>query len=101
MREYLIFAILTYLIKNKRTTARAIANEFELSTRSVYRYIDALSLLGVPVVTKQGNGGGVELVGDVYLENLALSKKEKQTLFDYTQRADIPQNVENIIKKLI
>lgn len=90
-----------FLIKNKHTTAKAIAEEFELSVRSVYRYIDALSLLGVPVITKLGHGGGIELVGEVCLENFALTKREKQILFDFIQRVDVPQNVQDIIKKLI
>lgn len=101
MKDYLIFAILIYLTKNKKTTAKEIASEFEVSTRSIYRYIDALSLLGVPLVTKLGNGGGIELLGDYYLEHLMLSKNEKQLLFEFSNRGDIPNNIKNIIKKLI
>lgn len=101
MKDYLIFAIFMFLIKNKHTTAKEIAENFEISPRSVYRYIDALSLLGMPIITKLGNGGGIELAGEVYLENLLLSKIEKQTLFEFMQRADLPENIKNILKKLI
>mgnify|MGYP004481383459 CR=1 FL=1 len=101
MKDYLIFAILMFLIKNRHTTAKDIAQNFEISPRSVYRYIDALSLLGMPIITKLGNGGGVELIGDVCLENLLLSKIEKQSLFEFMQRADLPENIKNILKKLI
>lgn len=101
MKDYLIFAIFMYLVKNKKTTALKIAHEFEISTRSVYRYIDALSLLGVPVTTKLGKGGGIEVVGEFYLENLALSKKDKQILFEYINRKDVPENIKNIINKII
>lgn len=101
MKDYLIFAILMFLIKNRHTTAKDIAQNFEISQRSVYRYIDALSLLGMPIITKLGNGGGVELIGDVCLENLLLSKIEKQSLFEFMQRVDLPENIKNILKKLI
>ncbi|MBQ7884730.1 MAG: HTH domain-containing protein [Clostridia bacterium] len=101
MKDYLIFAIFMYLIKNKKTTAQSVAREFEISTRSVYRYIDSLSLLGVPIVTKIGKGGGIEVVGDFYLENLALPKSDKQILFEFAQRSDIPNNVKTILQKLI
>lgn len=101
MKDYLIFAIFMYLIKNKKSTAQKIANEFEISTRSVYRYIDSLSLLGVPITTKLGKGGGVEVVGEFYLENLALPKKDKQVLFEYISRIDVPENIKTIIKKIL
>ena len=101
MKDYLIFAIFMYLIKNKQTTAKNIAEHFEISQRSVYRYIDALSLLGIPITTKLGDGGGISLAGDVCIENLILSKNEKQILFEFMQRADIPDNVENILRKII
>lgn len=101
MKDYLIFAILMFLIKNKHTTANDIAENFEISPRSVYRYIDTLSLLGMPIITKLGNGGGIELIGEVCLENLLLSKTEKQSLFEFMQRADLPENIKNILKKLI
>lgn len=101
MKDYLIFAIFIYLMKNKKTTAKQIANEFEISPRSVYRYIDDLSLLGMPIITKLGKSGGIEVVGDFCLENMALSKKEKHVIFDYLQRVDLPNDVRNILKKLI
>ena len=101
MKDYLIFAIFIYLIKNKKTTARNIAHEFEISTRSVYRYIDSLSLLGMPVITKLGKGGGIEVVGDFYLENMAIPKKDKQILFEYITRKDVPQNIKEILNKIL
>lgn len=101
MKDYLIFAIFMYLSKNKHTTAKEIAQEFEIGQRSVYRYIDALSLMGLPITTKLGNGGGIETVGDFYIESMSLKKQEKQILFEYLQRNDIPENVAKILKKLI
>jgi len=101
MKDYLIFAIFMYLVKKKQTTAKQIAREFEISPRSVYRYIDALSLLGVPLITKIGKGGGIEVIGNYHLENLMLSKDEKTTLFEFIQRIDIPENIVKIIKKII
>ncbi len=101
MKDYLIFAIFLYLNKNKRTTAREIAQEFEMGQRSVYRYIDALSLLGMPIVTKIGKGGGIEVLGDFCIETMSLSKIEKQTLFEFLQRTDIPEKVSKILTRLI
>ena len=35
MKDYLIFAIFMYLSKNKHTTAKEIAQKFEIGQRSV------------------------------------------------------------------
>jgi len=101
MREYLIFAIFLYLSKNKKTTANEIALNFNISTRSVYRYIDILSLLGFPVTTKQGKGGGVNVVGNFYIEKFSLTAKDKGIIKEYLLRKDIPLDLRKILESLV
>lgn len=101
MKDYLIFSIYMYLHRNKKTTAQAIADEFEISKRSVYRYIDSLTLLGVPVITKIGKSGGIEFIGEHYLEGITLSKQEKGQLLEYITNNPVPENIKNIINKLV
>jgi predicted DNA-binding transcriptional regulator YafY len=48
--------IFLYLYKHRRCTARQIANEFECSVRTVYRYIDKLSCY-IPLTCRVGVGG--------------------------------------------
>ena len=99
MKAYLIFAIFLHIARHKKTTAKEIGKKFELSTRSVYRYIDALSLCGVPVLTKIGRGGGIEMVGDVKLEGLILSNEERKKLISHCNNIkdiDIVKIIEKI-----
>lgn len=61
MKQYLIFGIFLFIYKNKITTAKSISQQFEISTRTVYRYIEELCKAGVPIITKQGYNGGISI----------------------------------------
>lgn len=47
-----------WMLKQRKRTAAELADELELSIRSIYRYIDALCASGVPVEADAGPGGG-------------------------------------------
>jgi predicted DNA-binding transcriptional regulator YafY len=64
-----------------RMTAQALAEELEVSVRTIYRDIEALSYAGVPVYAERGPGGGCALF-DSYRTNLTgLTESEVQALF--------------------
>lgn len=63
-----------------RTTAEALAEEFEVSVRTVYRDIDQLSAAGVPVYTDRGRAGGVRLTEGYQMRLTGLTPQEAETL---------------------
>jgi len=64
-----------------RMTARELGKKLEVSERTIYRDIDALSAAGVPVYGEPGPEGGYALV-DSYRTNLTgLTKGEVRALF--------------------
>ena len=101
MNCYLIFAIYIFLINNKKTTAKELSKKFEVSQRSIYRYIDALSLLGVPITTNLGRNGGIELVGNHYFENFILNAKERQILKEFITNNKNIEEVKTTLSKLV
>ncbi len=53
--------ILLYLIEVKKTTYTKLAQQFEVSRKTIMRDIDKLSSMGIPVYTQQGYAGGIFL----------------------------------------
>jgi predicted DNA-binding transcriptional regulator YafY len=62
MRASRLLAILILLQNRGLLTAASLADEFEVSVRTIYRDIDALSASGVPVYGDRGPGGGYALL---------------------------------------
>ena len=65
MKYELMLKILFELLSKKSVQASYLANKYEISVRSVYRYINCIDYAGIPIYTKRGNNGGFYI-----LENL-------------------------------
>ena len=75
-----LFKIVYYLLENGKATAAELAEEFEVSIRTVYRDLDTISAAGIPIYATQGKGGGVYLLEDYVLEKSLLSEEEKEQI---------------------
>jgi predicted DNA-binding transcriptional regulator YafY len=62
MRAGRLLSILILLQMRGRLSAEALAQEFEVSVRTIYRDIDQLSAAGVPVYAERGRSGGFALM---------------------------------------
>ena len=81
MRADRLLSLLMLLQTQGRMTAAELATELEVTERTIYRDIDALSMAGVPIYTERGPGGGCALL-DHYRTNLTgLNEEEIQALF--------------------
>lgn len=60
----------------KKMTAKELAGYFEVSERTIYRDIDALSQLRVPIVAYEGLGGGYEIDSSYFLPSIKFSEQE-------------------------
>ena len=68
MKYETMLAILLELLNKKCVTASYLAEKFEVSKRSIYRYIHSIELAGVPIYTTRGSSGGFGIV-DTYKIN--------------------------------
>jgi predicted DNA-binding transcriptional regulator YafY len=81
MRADRLLSLLMLLQTRGRMTAEALASEMEVSVRTIYRDLTALSTSGVPVYTERGPGGGVELVEEYHTTLTGLTPEEVSALF--------------------
>lgn len=81
-----MMAILWMLHSGKRVTAKQISEKLEMNIRTVYRYIDALSASGVPIIADPGHHGGYTLLKHFIESPLLFDVDEKTALL---QAADL------------
>lgn len=65
MKYQIMIRMLMTLLQRKRVTAGEIADKYEISVRSVYRYIEELNVAGVPIDVVRGRYGGI-FVADTF-----------------------------------
>ena len=84
MRADRLISLLMLLQLNGRMTAEELSERLEVSPRTIYRDLDALSASGVPVYAERGPQGGCMLM-ESYRTNLTgLNEEEVKALFMFS-----------------
>lgn len=87
-----LFEITHLLLQKKRLTAKALASHFEVSTRTIYRDVEALSAAGIPIFMSPGKGGGIELLPNYVLNKSLLTPSEQNDILSALQSFAAVQN---------
>src|SRR5512137_947699 len=91
MRADRLLSLLMLLQTRGQMSAKDLADELEVSERTIYRDVTALSASGVPVYAERGPGGGVRLVEEYRTTLTGLTPDETRALFMMSIPAPLAQ----------
>lgn len=102
MQTQRLFEILYLLLQKRKTTAKELADHFEVSVRTIYRDLDVLTLAGIPLYTTKGKHGGIFLMEDYILNKGILSDEEQQKILSALRSQQIAdkEDVSELLTKL-
>lgn len=75
-----LVSIIMILLGKKRIGAQELADMFEVSTRTIYRDIDAINMAGIPVRSTSGVGGGFEIMQEYKIDKKFFSVDDLSVL---------------------
>lgn len=91
--------IVMLLKQNGRMSAKNLSDYLEVSLRTIYRDIDALSQMNIPIIAFEGLNGGYEVDPSYFLPTIRLSDKEifiLMLLLKISKKLNLPDFIENI-----
>ncbi len=93
--------MLYLLLANGSMPAPALSEKLEVSVRTVYRDVEALSMAGVPIHATVGKSGGISLMPGFTFDKSILSNDEQdKLLFAVQSLRAADQEVDDLLHKL-
>lgn len=75
-----LIGILSILLQQEKITAPELAKKFEVSRRTINRDIENLCKAGIPIVTKQGQNGGISIIDGYKIDKTLLTSSDMQAI---------------------
>ncbi|WP_333650610.1 helix-turn-helix transcriptional regulator [Lacrimispora sp.] len=71
-----LMAIAIYLLNHGKTSAQKLAEEFEVSTRTIMRDMDTLDQAGIPIQSSYGADGGYQIIDTYVMEKQLANNRD-------------------------
>lgn len=75
-----LIGILSILLQKDKVTAAELSEKFEVSRRTIVRDIDDICKAGIPIVTTQGKGGGIQIMEGYKIDRTLLSNEDMNAI---------------------
>jgi len=103
MKFQIMLGILFTLLAKRKVSANELAAKYDCSPRSIYRYVDEMTVAGVPIDVSRGANGGITISDTFKLPKGLLTKEEYARAVEalsamYEQLGDLA--LRSVIEKL-
>ena len=103
MKYEIMLGILFDLLSKRTVSAPYLAQKYEVSVRTIYRYLESLEGAGVPLYSVRGNNGGIRIVDTYRLSSTFLTQKEYESTINVLSsfNNNMPDKIlESVINKI-
>lgn len=83
-----LIGILSVLLQRDKVTSAELAEKYEVSRRTILRDIETINKAGIPVVSEQGQGGGISIMDGYRIDRTLLSSDDMQAILSGLQSLD-------------
>lgn len=83
-----MIGILSILLQKDLVTTGELAKKFEVSQRTILRDIEAIAKAGIPIASRQGQGGGFYIMEGYRIDRTVLSSEEMRAVLAGLQSLD-------------
>lgn len=103
MKSIKLIQMLFILLEKKKTTAKELSTILSVSQRTIYRYVDSLSLANIPIYSDQGKNGGIYIRTDFLLNHPLLDNLNLENILTSLRtisKTGTNIDYENTLKKI-
>ena len=83
-----LIGILSILLQRDKVTSQELAEKFEVSRRTILRDIESINIAGIPIVSEQGQGGGISIMDGYKIDRTLLSSGDMQAILSGLRSLD-------------
>ena len=83
-----LIGILSILLQRDKVTSQELAEKFEVSRRTILRDIESINVAGIPIVSEQGQGGGISIMDGYKIDRTLLSSGDMQAILSGLRSLD-------------
>lgn len=83
-----LIGIISILLQQDKVTAPYLADKFEVSRRTINRDIEDICRSGIPIITEQGQNGGISIMSGYSLDRTALTSADMNAILTGLQSLD-------------
>ena len=83
-----LIGILSVLLQRDKVTSQELAEKFEVSRRTILRDIESINIAGIPIVSEQGQGGGISIMDGYKIDRTLLSSGDMQAILSGLRSLD-------------